>query len=98
VRLGITFGYLLFPVIREECRDSIFGVLPRFWACFSTVRVVFSLGAMGRDSPKAGSTKWEKSVDDLGENVQAKSLRYLRFRIFIVRLFVTTYTDGTMPA
>jgi hypothetical protein len=31
----------------EERRDSILGVLPRFLACFSTVRVVFRLGGSG---------------------------------------------------
>jgi len=39
VRFGITFGYLLCPVIRRSAEDAILGVLPRFWACFSTVRV-----------------------------------------------------------
>ena len=37
-------------------------------------------------------------MDEVGENVQAKSRGYFRFRIFVVRLFVTTYTDGTVPA
>jgi hypothetical protein len=70
--LGIPFGYLLCPVIWRSAETRFFGGVPRFWACSSTVWVVFGLGATG-DSPKAGSTKEEKSVEELGEDVQAKS-------------------------
>src|SRR6266851_8728885 len=50
------------------------------------------------DSPKAGGTKWEKSLEELGENVQAKSRRCFRFRIIAVRLFVTAPGTGPLPA
>jgi hypothetical protein len=40
----------------EERRDPILGVYPCFWACFSTGRVVFGLGARG-DSPKGWQHK-----------------------------------------
>ena len=60
----------------------------RFFGGFTTVLGMFfdGLGCFWPwrqrvDSPKAGSTEWEKGVEELGENVQAKSRRCFRFRM-----------------
>ena len=56
-----------------------------FWGSYHDFVHVFDSG----DSPKAGSTKVGEKGGRTGRNVQAKSRRYFRFRIFAVRPFVT---------
>jgi hypothetical protein len=54
-----SWNYIRLPVVSghpEERRDPILGVYPWFWACFSTVWVVFNLGARG-DSPEGWQHK-----------------------------------------
>ena len=84
------------------CRVRSSGRAPRldFWS-FTTILGMFfaGLGCFWRGphwgySPKAGSTKWEKSVEELGENVQAKSRRCFRFQIFCRKTFRSCSYDG----
>ena len=87
-------NYVRLPVVSghpEERRGSILGVYHGFGHVFRRFGLFLAWAPSG-DSPKAGSTKWEKSVEELGENVQAKSRRCFRFRIFAVRPFVAAHT------
>jgi hypothetical protein len=45
------WNYIRLPVIRRSVQTRFWGFYPWFWACFSTVRLVFGLGAIG-DRPK----------------------------------------------
>ena len=93
----ITFGYLLCPVIRRSAEARFWGFYHGFGDVFRRFGLFLAWAPSG-DSPKAGSTKWEKSVEELGENVQAKSRRCFRFRIFAVRPFVAAHTTEPVPA
>ena len=92
----ITFGYLLCPVIRRSAEARFWGFYHGFGDVFRRFGLFLAWAPSG-DSPKAGSTKWEKSVEELGENVQAKSRRCFRFRMFAVRPFVPLIRRNECP-
>jgi len=60
----ITFGYLLCPVIRRSAEARFWGFYHGFGDVFRRFGLFLAWAPSG-DSPKAGSTKWEKSVEEL---------------------------------
>ena len=87
----------------QEVRSS--GGAPRidFWGSYHDFGRVFRRFGLflawtpAGDSPKTGSTKVGEKCGRTGRNVQAKSCKCFRFRIFAVRLFVTAPTTEPCP-
>ena len=79
----------------EERRGSILRVLPRFWACFSPVWVVFGVGAIGGIVQRLAAQSGRKVWKNWEKTCQAKSRKCLKLQIFAVRPFVAAHTTGT---